>query len=117
MHSILHQHKNLKLDATSNQASQSQSTTTLAFHKQPIDNIIGGFPFLSSITNADVMGVVASILPQAEVHGKRRPQLLKWCMGPNERYLATNAHTVELSPVWSVPAAKADNDSNVQHAV
>jgi hypothetical protein len=59
MHSILHQHKNLKLDPTSNQASQS--TTTLAFHRQPIDIIIGGFPFLSSITNADVTGVMAPI--------------------------------------------------------
>jgi hypothetical protein len=49
----------------------------------------------------------------AEVHRKRRPQLLKWHMGPNERYLATNAHTVELSPVWSVPATKKDNGSNV----
>jgi hypothetical protein len=62
MHSILHQHKNLNLDATNNQASQS--TTTLAFHKQPIDNIIGGSSFLSSITNADVTVVAAPILHQ-----------------------------------------------------
>jgi hypothetical protein len=45
--------------------------------RNPLTTSSEGFPSFSSITNTDVIGVTALILPVAEIHGKRRPQLLR----------------------------------------